>query len=310
MVAAAIVGLTAATTCPTWSGTNSYGNTTGCTTAGGYLQTLCTCLNFTYNSGTGVCPFASNSALSCTTIAACINTYVAAINSEATGTLSGTCSQDLTVLGSNLTSFAAGTSSMWNSTYMYSACTAYACNIISTVAGTTCGTSYDDASCPSPLSSTIYLTFGGNWTGLIAVSARRARARSTASQTQLVNALTVDMTKIFGYVPTSVTLALQSNGEALATVVLPVTASSKSSFLAAYGAGGSALASLFPDLSYWFTKNGGTGFSFVGAGTTPTVLTPTPGTVTTVAPTRAPSAASVVAVVNALLAIVAVLLMA
>jgi hypothetical protein len=300
VLAAAVIGFAAAS-CPS-SSTAVYSNYTGCTGLSTLYGSLCTCTGSVWNSTSGNCTWGSSS--NCSAASTCLSTYTAGVYTFITaGSLSTTCSSDLTVLKANLSNFEAGTSSLWNVTNIYSACVAFACPILTQVAGSACS-SY--TSCPSPLSSTVYLTFAGNWSGLIPASSRRARARSTASYNNLKAALSLDITKITGYVPTSVSMLLTTTLQCLATVVLPISSSAKTSLLTVL-AGTGALA-LFSDLSAVFTTAGGSGFGFIGAGTSPAGITPAPTTPTPSTPS--PSGASVATVAHAVLAVVAMLLLA
>jgi len=316
VMAAAIIGFAAAQTCTV--GTTAYSNTTLCTSVltSGAQQTLCTCTSSTWNTTNSSYPFCtwSNSTNgNCTGVTKCLGTYSAAINTFASGSsITGTCLNDFFALRTCLSNLQSSVSALWNASNAYTACTTYATTVFTGTSGSACATSANFATaCPSPLSYTLYFTFGGNWSVILKSSSRRARARAnSAAYTAVVAAIDADLAKDTGYTPTSVTLQLTTNGNCLATITLPFSTAAGTSFVAVYGSGAS-VSSLFPNLNYWFTASGGIGtLTFLGAGTSPVAVTPTPSTASPTSTTPAPSSASVATVAHVLLAVLALVLLA
>jgi len=307
VMAAAIIGFSAAQTCSTTAMAGAYTNNTGCTAAVSLQSTLCTCTSSTWNSSTSVCSWSNAGSGNYSGVASCLNTFSVGINTLATGTLTAgsACSNDYTALRSCLMSLQSGSTSLWNATGEYAACKTYATTVFTGTAGSSFSTANMNTACPSPLTFTIYVTFGGNWTYLLSRTSRRARARATSSEyNNVVSAIMADMARATGYTPTSVMLQPTAAGNCLATIVMPISTGTGQSFVTAYASAGAAN-SIFSQTSFWFSQGGGIGsFSVLGAGTSSTPFTAAPS------PTPSPSGASVATVAHVVLAVLALVLLA
>jgi len=317
VMAVAIIGFAAAQTCSSTTLANAYSNNTLCTSAQTAQMTLCTCTKSTWNSTNSSYPFctwSTSMAGNYTGVAACLATFSAAINTWVVGTLTGSCSNDFGMLHSCLVTLQASTNSLWNGTAEYTVCQSYASTVFSGTAGSSASSANLAAACPTPLSYTMYFTFGGNWSYLLTRTSRRARARAvTVFYTNVVNGIMADMAHATGYTPTFVSLQLTAAQNCLATIVMPLSQGAGASFVAVYGAPGAAL-KLFTQTSFWFSAGGGIGsFAVLGAGASPTPFTaaPTPAPpATPTPPTPSPSGASVATVAHVVLAVLALVLLA